>query len=489
MSDKGDNFSRPGRIVPTFVGRETEISWLRDLYDRPGSHLAVVYGRRRVGKTELIRQAFANERLLVFEGLENQAKPRQIASFLSQLRGLSGREAPRRPAANDWPQALIELVDVVRGQRVVILFDEFQWMANHRSDLVAALKMVWDQHLSRAGRVTLILCGSIASFMEKKVVRSSALYGRTDLCIHLKPFRCNETRKLLDGRGSDEVLLAQLLVGGVPQYLNLLAAHDSILGGMERLAFTETGYFAGEYDRIFVSHFGSTSKYEEVLSVLADKPMGQSRHEIIARTGTAGGGELTRVLYNLESAGFIRSLIPFDKESNSRFLRYVIGDPFLRFHFSFLRSHRARRPLANRRFLDHIVPSAAFRAWLGRGFELLCLEHAREIAAILGFSAVEYRAGPYFRHGRGGRLSGVQIDLIFDRADRVVTLCELKYRDSPVGVETGREVEEKVEKVPWLRDRTVHKVLITRSKPTRDLVRSGAFSRILLARDLLRGPP
>jgi hypothetical protein len=439
-----------------------------------------------VGKTELIRQAFAKEGLIVIEGLENQAKPKQITSFLSQLGSPSGRKTSKKPDVSDWPQALGELVRVVRGKRIVVLFDEFQWLANYRSDLVAALKMVWDQHLSRAGKVTLILCGSIASFLEKKVVRSKALYGRTSLCIHLKPFRLGETAKLLQGRGSEEVILAQLLVGGIPQYLKLLGAQDSILAGMERLAFTETGYFAGEYDRIFVSHFGSTSKYDEVLSALADKPMGQSQREIAQKTGTAGGGELSRVLYNLESAGFITSYIPFDKASNSRLLRYVITDPFLRFYFSFLRPPRSRRSLVHRSFLQHIVPSAGFRAWLGRGFELLCMEHAREIAALLGFSGVQYRAGPYFRHQRGGRLAGVQIDLIFDRADKVYTLCEMKYRDAPVGVETAREVQQKVDKLPWLEDRTVQKVLITRSEPTRELVRSGYFSKILLARELIR---
>ena len=439
-----------------------------------------------MGKTELIRQAFAKERMIVLEGLENQGKPKQIRSFLAQLVSQSGRKTAKRPAITDWSGALDELVQVVRAQRAVVLFDEFQWMANYRSDLVAALKMVWDQHLSRAGKVTLVLCGSIASFMEKKVIRSKALYGRTTLCIHLKPFRLNESAKLLQGRGSEEVLLAQLLAGGIPQYLKLLGDQESILAGMERLAFTETGYFAGEYNRIFVSHFGSTSKYDDVLNALADKPMGQSRQEIAEKAGATGGGELSRVLYNLESAGFITSYIPFDKRSNSRLLRYVITDPFLRFYFSFLRPHRARRSLANRSFVEHIVPSAGFRNWLGRGFELLCLEHAREIAALLGFSAVQYRAGPYFRHSRGGRLAGVQIDLVFDRADKVVTLCEMKYREAPVGVETAREMREKLEKVPWIEDRTVQKVLITKSEPTQDLVRSGYFSRILLARELIR---
>jgi hypothetical protein len=472
-----------------FIGRDEQIAALRALHERPDSHVAVVYGRRRVGKTALVREAFAADRLVVIEGLENQRKPKQIATFLAQLASQTGGTTATRLATRDWPQALGELVRTLRGSRAVVLLDEFQWLANYRTDLVSALKMVWEQHLSQAAKVTLILCGSIASFLEKKVVQSKALYGRTSLCIHLKPFRLGETVRLLQGRGWEEVLTAQLLVGGIPQYLKLLGAEDSILGAMEQLAFTTTGYFAEEYDRVFVSHFGSSSKYDEVVSVLAARPEGLSQQEIARATGAGRGGELTRVLYNLESAGFIGSYIPFDKPSNSRLIRYVLTDPFLRFHFAFLRHRHTRHALSSRSFVQHVVPSPAFRAWLGRGFELLCLEHASDIAAFLGFSGVQYRAGPYFRHRKGGTLAGVQVDLLFDRADRIITLCEMKYRDAPVGVDVAKEVQRKVEKLPWLERRTVQKVLITRSEPTRELLRAGYFSRIILARDLIRAAP
>jgi AAA+ ATPase superfamily predicted ATPase len=473
-------------FAETFVGREEELSRLRELAERPGSQVAVVYGRRRVGKTSLIRRAFARERVLCFEGIEGKGTATQIRNFLFQLERQSGLSIPRKSECSEWTQALSALASCVEGQRVVILFDEFQWTANYRSDLVTSLKMMWDQYLERAGKVTLILCGSIASFLQKKVVQSKAFYGRTNLCIHLEPFQLRDTAKILSGRGWDEVLLAQLLVGGIPLYLKLLQAEDSILAGMGRLAFTETGYFAGEYERIFVSHFGSTGKYPEVLTAIAEKPFGLSRLEIVERTGAAAGGEFTRVLDNLESAGFVGSYVPFDKPDNSRLIRYFISDPFLRFHLAFLVPKRSRRAPANRGFLEHVVPSPQFRSWLGRGFELLCLDHSAVIAEILGFAGVEYRTGPYFRHGKGGMLAGVQIDLLFDRADRVVTLCELKYRDARVGIEVTREVAQKIARVPQLAGKTVQKVLITRSEPTRELVRSGFFSRIIPARELLQ---
>jgi AAA+ ATPase superfamily predicted ATPase len=286
----------------------------------------VVYGRRRVGKTALIREAFATDRLLSFEGLENEGKSKQIRNFLYQLERQSGRCVGKKSRFRDWPEALGELATAMRGQGVVILFDEFQWTANYRSDLVTSLKMIWEQYLGSAAKVTLILCGSVASFLQKKVMRARALYGRTGLCIHLK----------------------------------LLGAEDSILAGMGRLALTETGYFAEEYERIFVSHFGSTGRYDEVLRALADKPFGLSRLEIVEKTDAEGGGELTRILDNLESAGFVSSYVPFDKPSNSRIIRYFISDPFLRFYFTFLRPARLRRSLANRSFIvrTRLSPSA-----------------------------------------------------------------------------------------------------------------------------------
>lgn len=474
---------------PSFIGRENELKALKNMVQKATSQIGVIYGRRRVGKTELIRHAFQGSRFYSFEGIENQSKSEQIVNFLFQLDYQIKTKTRRKASPHSWREVFSHLVPLAQKGPVVILLDELQWMANYHSDLVSDLKMVWDQFLSRIGPVTLILCGSIASFMQKKVVKSKALYGRTDLTIHLKPFSIQETAMLLANKGHEEILLAHLLVGGIPKYLNLLKEEESVLLGINKLAFQTTGYFFDEYERIFTSHFGRHERYEQIIKTLAGHPYGKSRHEIINTTLSTGGGELSRVLYNLESAGFINSFVPFNQNQNSRLKRYYISDPFLGFYFAFILPYKLKQPKQENYFLNHIYPKPQFFSWLGRSFELFCLNHCHDIAKILGFWAVDYQAGPYFNHSKKGQLSGVQIDLIFNRADKVITACEIKYQSSPIRTNVIKEFQGKIEKIKQLQNKTVQKVLISKSRALPEVVKSGFFSRVILAEEFLHKIP
>jgi AAA+ ATPase superfamily predicted ATPase len=475
-------------LAQPFIGRRSELEALRNLHRQPGCHIAVVYGRRRVGKTALVNHAYAGAALLSFEGLENRGKQQQIRNFIFQLERQTPLRLQRKDSIREWREALAELVPLVSGKRVVVLLDELQWMANYRSDLVSDLKMVWEQYLCKAGNITLVLCGSIASFMEQKVLRSKALYGRTGLTIHLQPFLLSDTRHLLPSASGDDVLLAQLVVGGIPQYLSLLGARPSIAFGLDELAFSRDGFFYDEFERIFVSHFASSEHYSRIIELLARKAAGLSRAEIQDALKLPPGGELTRNLNNLESAGFISSVTPFDRDAHSRFTRYLLGDAFMRFYFEFLRPYRRKGTPQTHYFTNFVLPTPRFRSWLGRSFELLCLQHREVIATLLGFSGIEYSAGPWFQQGKRGVLEGAQLDLVFGRADGVLTVCEMKYRTGPIGVEIVREMENKLARIPILEKRTVQKVLITRSEPSRELQASSYFSRIIMASEMETPP-
>ena len=468
----------------SFIGRPQEIKALTTLHNTPESHIAVVYGRRRVGKTSLINQAFSGEFLLSFEGLENKGKKDQISNFLFQLEYQTKTPLDKK-GIKHWREALIELVPFIRNKKVVIFMDELQWMANYRNDLISDLKMVWEQYLSQCANVTLVLCGSIASFMVKNVIKSKALYGRTDLNINLKPFLLPDTQLLLKKFSPEEVTLAQLIVGGIPKYLSLLNQQPSVAMGLDTLAFSENGFFNDEFERIFVSHFGASEAYKHIIQLLAKKSYGLSRMEIKDSLGIADGGELTRNLYNLESAGFIRSFVPFNKKRNSRTSRYIVSDPFIQFYFNFLLPYKNKGLYRDHYFTNFLLSSSKFHSWLGRSFELLCLHHKEKIAKILGFSGIEYSAGPYFQHGLKGVLQGVQLDLVFERSDKVITLCEAKYRSAPIGVDIIEEIESKIEKISQFEKRTIQKVLITKSKPSNELLHSSYFSRIIVASELL----
>ncbi len=467
-----------------FVGREKELRLLQGIIDADRPAIGVIYGRRRIGKSELIKKALTDQRSLVFEGLENRPKQDQIDNFLFQLFYQTKKEFHDK-RTKTWREAFLLLYEELKQNPAHVVFDEFQWMANYRNEIVSELKPVWDLHISGIEGITLILCGSIASFMINRVVKSNAFYGRADLVIHLKNFLLPDTKEMLKGKGVSEIIEAQMFLGGIPKYLDLIREKPSIRIGIEELAFTETGYLADEYERIFLSHFGKNPEYERIVKVLARHPYGVFRQRISEEAAIDRGGGLTTHLKNLESAGFISSSTPFHKGHNSRLLKYYLSDAYLRFYFSFIEPNLKKiKTGIHTAMFGKIAQSGSFGAWMGRSFEYLCVEHAAKISEIMGFSGIDFTFGPYFNAPKKGS-PGVQIDLLFDRKDNVITLCEMKYSLSPVGTDIIEEVEKKAIILQGkFRNKTIQKVLISRSDPTRDLASSGFFYQIIKPDDL-----
>lgn len=472
-------------MTARFVGRSSELRDLEGFLSKTGPAVGVVYGRRRIGKTLLIQKALESQRALTFEGLENRPKKDQIEAFLFQLARQVGAQGVG-DTTGSWREALFRLDPLLRGEPACIVLDEFQWMANYRREIVSDLKMVWEQFLSKIPGVKLILCGSIASFMTTKVVRSSALYGRTDLELHLRGFHLGEARELLRGKGLDEVVEACLYFGGVPKYLDLIREHPSVRVAVEELAFRENGYFLEEYDRVFTSHFGRNPDFRKIVSALAARPGGLLRRQLTERAGVDGGGGLSERLADLEAAGFITSAVPFDKGEQSRLIRYQLSDPYMRFYFAFIKPNlRKIRSGTLREMFARLSQTGRFHSWRGKAFEHLCIGHARRIAEVLGFSGIDFSFGPFFRAPSRDK-TGLQIDLLFSRADNVITLCEMKCSVSPIGIGVIKEVERKAELLQRaFPSKTIQRVLVVHGEPSRDLARSGYFYRIIGSAELM----
>ena len=236
-------------LTSTFVGRARELEQLRATLNRASPTISVIYGRRRVGKSALIRKTLERNPAVYFEGLENQPTSDQLSNFCLQLRK-QFPEAAVSVVPKTWREAFLLLEPILKQRPACVVLDEFQWMANYRSAIVSDLKMVWEQYLARIPGVSLILCGSIASFMLKKVVKGSALYGRTDRVIHLREFSLAESGEMRPEYGSEELLDAYMILGGIPKYLELLADYPSIYLAIEDLAFRENGFLVDEFERI-----------------------------------------------------------------------------------------------------------------------------------------------------------------------------------------------------------------------------------------------
>ncbi len=464
-------------------GRINEINLIKNMIESKESKLGAVYGRRRIGKSFLIESVSKNYKSYLFEGVENQTVKEQFDHFLFQLKYYFKKKVKITEIKN-WKEGFILLYELIKKEKdVVIVFDEFQWMSNYRGKIASELKFAWDKFYSKLPNTNIILCGSIASFMINKVIKSKALYGRIDLEINLKAFDIKETKLILKNRSNVELVEGFLFTGGVPKYLTLLKGAKSIRLGIQELAFTQNGYFNQEYKKIFISHFGKNIEYEKIIKILMKHPDGLFRKVIAEKLKVKSGGHLSELLFNLEEAGFIMKYIPYDKGLNCRYKKYFVSDAYIRFYFAFILPYekQIKMQTAKNLFIE-ISQSHKYIAWLGKNFELFCFLHANLIAEKLGISGINYSYGPYFKT-RNDK-NGFQIDLLFDRQDNVISLCEIKYTNKKIGVDIIEEVEQKVELLDEKR-KTIQRVLITKSEPTQELIDKCYFYNIITLDDLL----
>ncbi len=419
------SFSEPSQ----FLGRNSEVALLREENWRKHAQLIVVYGRRRVGKTALIEHAYAKNVFWKFEGLEGESTKKQIQSFVSRLATYTQNPKLKEVDFREWREVFEVFATELEGKELVVFFDEFQWLAEMGSGFVALFKYYWDNRFKKNRRLRFVLCGSISSFMVKKVLRSKALYGRVDTEINLRPLSVFEGRQLLEAqyasmrRSPEEILQIHMVLGGIPQYLEELNPKLSLIQNLNEYAFKAQGYFFQEYGRLFISHFSDSPVYEKILLHLAK---GLDTSDGIAKAcGMATGGSLSQKISDLELAGFIRRDIPVHKEIKSKIVRYALDDEYLHFYYRFILPHAAAI-LAGKISMTSLMVGLAYSQWQGYAFERLCVKNAESIARALRFSGIHYKYGPWFQR-RGDQKNGAQVDLLFERMDRVVTICEMKY--------------------------------------------------------------
>lgn len=411
----------------SFIGRHYEIELLRQANWRKHARLTVVYGRRRIGKTALIQYAFKDQPFWKFEGLENETLKNQINNFMHQLSGYCQNIKLSKAPVKNWHQALVLLDrELKKRKRLTVFFDEFQWLADMKPNFVSLFKLFWDNHFSKHSGLHMVLCGSVSSFMVKNVLRSRALYGRVDTEIHLKALALPEIKLFFAGqRQPQEILDSAMVMGGIPQYLLQLDPKLSLMQNLGELAFRQHGYFFQEYQRLFISHFGLNQQYENILKQLID---GAKNTERLAKgLHNKSGGTFSKLLSDLELAGFIDRYSPIDRGAKSKQVLYRISDEYLHFYFRFIHPNISAI-VSGKLSPFQVLASRDYQQWQGYAFERLCLKHAAVIADHLRFSGLKYQAGSWF-NTRTPQHAGIQIDLLFERADKILTVCELKYTD------------------------------------------------------------
>lgn len=465
-----------------FWGREMECQLLREKNWRGHAQLIVVYGRRRVGKTSLVEYAYQDQPLWKFEGLEGEPVIRQIQGFISDLALYTNNPDLKNQKVATWRDALGILSREISGKKLIIFLDEFQWLASMKSKLVSTFKFFWDNHFRKNKDLRFVLCGSVSSFMVKKVIRSKALYGRVDTEINLQPLGIKETDAFFAGqRSKDEIIQINMIFGGIPQYLEELNPKFSLIQNLNEYAFRQHGFFFQEYRRLFISHFAENPIYEKMLFSLSEGP--KSSEDLAKACTTTTGGSFTERLLDLELAGFIQRYIPIDKGYKSKIVRYRIFDEYLHFYYRFILPY-VQEIMSGQISMMQITNTNKYKQWQGLAFERLCLKNSTLLAKFLNFAGIKYKCGAWFQ--RGTKASpGAQIDLLFDRADRVLTVCELKYVSELPARKLIENYEKRIARLLKVHHSYgIQKVLLLGRKIAVPRTIQGYFDEVLFAEDV-----
>lgn len=420
------------------IGREKELNILREATKSEYSTFIAVYGRRRIGKTFLVREAFNYDFVFQHSGLFGGKRQQQLNGFVASLVD-AGLKPERKPKC--WIEAfelLKTLIRTSRKRKKVIFIDELSWMDTPKSDLMMALEFFWNSWASARKDIILIVCASATSWMLKKVIHNKGgLYNRLNHRLHIKSFTLSECEKIVKARNisfsRNQIAEFYMVVGGVPYYWTLLDKSLSMPQNIDAIIFDDDAPLKDEYRYLFSSIFNSPEPYLKIIEKLSEKKFGLTRAEIINAMGTSSNGKLSTILDDLESCGFIRRYQTFGKSTKDSV--YQLVDNFIIFYHHFIKDNNHSTNLWSRTY-----NTPKLNTWRGIAFERLCLEHVSQIKDAIGISGIESSDFSWScSEDRNTGRSGAQIDLVINRNDATITVCEMKYYNDVYSIDKETE--------------------------------------------------
>lgn len=483
------------KTIDNFIGRKFELERLRNFLALDRSAILIVSGRRRIGKSELIHQGLGGNvqtavKVWKFEGLENQSVSRQRKAFLTQLSHYLTDLNVAKLNLSSWVEIFNFLSSRITDDDLVIYLEELQWMANYQNDLVSELKLTWDNSLRHHKRLKLILCGSATSFMANQVVYSKALYGRSINEINVRALSIQEVNEFFGPKFNQQAVLDYYLTfGAVPEYLSYLkdfGPTESPLIAIANQAFVPNGYFINEYEKIFVSSLAKSAKYKACIEAIYQDRFA-TISEIAKKLRIKKSGHLSNLLKDLERADFVERHQPYNLGENSKVLKFSIKDRFLIFYLEFIKPKL--KQINNKEFINQPLSALnllKYQQFLGYSFEMFCRNNSVLLANKLGIAGVAIQSGPYYRRGTLGS-AGFQFDLVFKRADRVLTLFEIKYQKTELGISVANEFAARLETFPNQEQYQLQKVLVSAGPVSTSLKALQYFDRVIELDELLAG--
>ena len=417
--------------IGKLIGREQECEELKWAMESRRSELIILYGRRRVGKTFLVRRFFDDKYSFQYVGAHRQKKAVQLQNFRESLMRYSG--CTDIPQLNDWHEAFLQLqayLENCKDKRKVIFFDEMPWVDTQGSEFVSELEYFWSNWVQNRDDIVFIACGSATSWMKEKLEdNQGGLHNRITHRIYLRPFYLRECKAYLAEYGFEwddyQILQCYMVFGGVPYYLSLLRPNLSLPENVDALIFRRGGDLSNEINELYSALFNKADHYVDIVKLLATKREGFTRNEIEQKTGYSGGG-LSKMLYNLERCDFIVTYAQFGNKNKQTL--YRLSDFYTLFYFRYVENNRTQ----DEQYWQHHFADRSVESWEGFTFEEICLRHLPQIKRGLGIAGMATEASSWrFVPRKGDSRKGAQIDLVIKRADKIIHLVEMKFSERP----------------------------------------------------------
>ena len=415
--------------MESIIGRNFEKNELKKALNSTKSELVAVIGRRRVGKTFLIRNFLEAQMKLEITGVQNNPMQVQLLNFISSLKTFKLIE---KEFLFEEPKSWLEAFEILkqcletlpRSEKIVLFFDELPWLANGKSDFISAFDFFWNSWASKQN-LMIVICGSSASWMNQKIINNKGgLHNRITRLIRIKPFNLSETALFLKHKGINfpnyQVLQIYMAIGGIPLYLEFIDKEKSVAENITDLCLKNSGFLYDEYERLLPSLFLHYQVHSAIIQALAKKRKGLTREELLIETKLQNGGTFTKYLDELIQSDFVDFYRPFGKSKKDTL--YRLTDMFCLFYFAYILPDRGNKTPN----FDMLNQSQSYKSWAGYTFENVCMSHISQIKKALGVAGVNTSTSSFFAKPKDG-LDGTQIDLLIERSDNTIHLCEIKF--------------------------------------------------------------
>lgn len=411
------------------IGRNFEKNELQKALNSTKSELVAIIGRRRVGKTFLIRNFLENQIKLELTGVQNTPIHVQLLNFMSSLKTFKLNQIE---FLDTNPKTWLEAFEILKKcletinkkEKTVLFFDELPWLASSKSDFISAFDFFWNSWASKQN-IMIVICGSSASWMNQKIINNKGgLHNRITRLIRIKPFNLAETAFFLKYKGVNfpnyQILQIYMAVGGIPLYLEFIDKDRSVSENLTELCLKNSGFLYDEYDRLLPSLFLHYQVHSSIIQALAKKRKGLTREELLEETKLQNGGTFTKYLDELIQSDFIDYYRPFGK--NKKDMLYRLTDMFCLFYFAYILPDRGNKTPN----FEMLSQSQSYKSWAGYTFENVCMSHILQIKKALGIAGVNTSTSSFYAKPKDG-LDGCQIDLLIERSDNTIHLCEIKF--------------------------------------------------------------